>query len=93
MVENVLPIRSTLSGSKSNVRIADKISSSFVFLTELEQADALSNFAVNVTLEEAVQRSGTMVTQSHILLGFSDGPPYGIGSMEQFWPIRNRIRT
>jgi sorting nexin-29 len=70
-------IRATLDGSKSSVRIADEVSTSFVTLDGLKQGDALSNLLFNIALEGAirrsgVQRNGTIITRSHMLLGFAD---------------------
>ena len=71
-------IRATLDGSKSSVRIAGEISDSFVTLDGLKQGDALSNLLFNIALEGAirragVQRNGTIITRSHILLGNAGG--------------------
>ena len=70
-------IRATLDGSKSSVRVADEVSTSFVTLDGLKQGDALSNLLFNIALEGAirrsgVQRNGTIITRSHMLLGFAD---------------------
>ena len=70
-------IRATLDGSSSSVRIAGEISDSFVTLDGLKQGDGLSNLLFNIALEGAirragVQRSGTIITKSHMLLGFAD---------------------
>ena len=70
-------IRATLDGSKSSVRIAGEISDSFVTLDGLKQGDALSNLLFNIALEGAirragVQRNGTIITRSHMLLGYAD---------------------
>lgn len=83
MIEHGFPaklirlIRATLDGSKSSVRVADEISSSFVTFDGLKQGDALSNLLFNIALEGAIRRagvhrSGTIVTKSHMLLGFAD---------------------
>lgn len=68
----------TVGGSKSSVRVADEISSSFVTLDGLKQGDALSNLLFNIALEGAtrrtgVQRTGTIVTWS-ISSGSTVGP-------------------
>ncbi|XP_062709021.1 uncharacterized protein LOC134288373 [Aedes albopictus] len=70
-------VRVTLGSSKSGVWVADEISSLFVALDGLKQGDVLSNLLLNITLERAirragVQRSGPIVTKSHVLLGFAD---------------------
>ena len=70
-------IRATLDGSKSSVRIADEVSTSFVTLNGLKQGAALSNLLFNIALEGAirrygVQRNGTIITRSHMLLGSAD---------------------
>ena len=83
MLENGFPtklvklIRATLDGSKSCVRVADEVSTSFVTLDGLKQGDALSNLLFNIALEGAirragVQRNGTIITRSHMLLGVAD---------------------
>ena len=69
--------RMTLEGSKSCVRIAGETSVAFVTLDGLKQGDALSNLLFNIALEGAVrranvQRNGTIITKSHMLLGFAD---------------------
>lgn len=70
-------IRMMLDGSKSCVRIAGETSVAFVTLDGLKQGDALSNLLFNIALEGAVrranvQRNGTIITKSHMLLGFAD---------------------
>ena len=67
----------TLEGSTSSVRIAGEISDSFVTLDGLKQGDGLSNLLFDIALEGAirragVQRSGTIISKSHMLLGFAD---------------------
>ena len=67
----------TLEGSKSCVRIADKSSAAFVTLNGLKQGDELSNLLFNIALEGAVrranvERNSTIITKSHMLLGFVD---------------------
>ena len=67
----------TLEGSKSCVRIAGETSAAFVTLDGLKQGDALSNLLFNIALEGAVrranvERNGTIITKSHMLLGFAD---------------------
>lgn len=54
----------------------DEILASFVTVDGLKQSVALSNMWFDVALEgpirrACVQRSGTIVTRSHILLGFA----------------------
>lgn len=70
-------IRATLDGSKSSVRISGETSDSFVTLDGLKQGDALSNLLFNIALEGAirrsgVQRNGTIINKSYMLLGFAD---------------------
>jgi hypothetical protein len=70
-------IRMTLEGSRSCVRIAGETSDAFVTLDGLKQGDALSNLLFNIALEGAVrragvQRNGTIITRSHMLLGYAD---------------------
>ncbi|KXJ67862.1 hypothetical protein RP20_CCG008536 [Aedes albopictus] len=70
-------IRATRDRSKSSVRVAGEISSSFVTFDGLKQGDALSNLLFNMALEGAIRssgvhRSGTIVTKSLMLLGFAD---------------------
>ena len=54
-----------------------EFSGAFVTLNGLKQGDGLSNLLFNIALEGAirragVQRSGTIITKSHMLLGFAD---------------------
>lgn len=83
MVEHGFPaklirlIRATLDGAKSSVRIANETSEAFVTLDGLKQGDALSNLLFIIALEGAarragVQRNGTLITKSHMLLGYAD---------------------
>ncbi|XP_039452865.2 uncharacterized protein LOC120431811 [Culex pipiens pallens] len=70
-------IRATLDGAKSSVRIANETSEAFVTLDGLKQGDALSNLLFIIALEGAarragVQRNGTLITKSHMLLGYAD---------------------
>ena len=70
-------IRATFEGFTSSVRITGEISDPFVTLDGLKQGDGLSNLLFNIALEGAirragVQRSGTIITKSHMLLGFAD---------------------
>ncbi|XP_038117204.1 uncharacterized protein LOC119769300 [Culex quinquefasciatus] len=70
-------IRATLDGAKSSVRIANETSEAFVTLDGLKQGDALSNLLFIIVLEGAarragVQRNGTLITKSHMLLGYAD---------------------
>ena len=70
-------VRTTLEGSASCVRITGETSVAFVTLDGLKQGDALSNLQFNITLDGAVrktnvERNGTIITKSHMLLGFAD---------------------
>ncbi|XP_038116847.1 uncharacterized protein LOC119769036 [Culex quinquefasciatus] len=70
-------IRATLDGAKSSVRIANETSEAFVTLDGLKQGDALSNLLFIIALEGAarrvgVHRNGTLITRSHMLLGYAD---------------------
>ncbi|XP_052561955.1 uncharacterized protein LOC120429290 [Culex pipiens pallens] len=70
-------IRATLDGAISSVRIANETSEAFVTLDGLKQGDALSNLLFIIALEGAarragVQRNGTLITKSHMLLGYAD---------------------
>ena len=69
--------RMTLEGSKSCVRITGETSAAFVTLDGLKQGDALNNLLFNIGLEGEVrranvERNGTIITKSHMLLGFAD---------------------
>lgn len=65
-----------LDRSKSSARVAFEISSSFITSHGLKQGVTLSNFfyiALERVIRRAdVQRSGSIVTRSHVLLGFVD---------------------
>lgn len=73
-------IRVTLDGSKTSFRIADDGSVSFVTLDGLTQGDILSNLLFIIALEVAirrlsVQRNGTIIARSHMLLSFAASCP------------------